>query len=48
MECPLLHGNKKNETITEKLTYYDFRRFRGYSNRCLQILIDCKDKQKNT
>ena len=30
MECLLLLGNKKKETHTgtEKLTYYDFRRFR--------------------
>ena len=30
MACPLLHGNKKKETTTEteKLIYYDFRRFR--------------------
>ena len=26
--CPLLHGNKKKETDTEKiLIYYNFRRF---------------------
>ena len=31
--CPLLHGNKKKEADTEKLIYYDFRRFRDFSNK---------------
>ena len=35
--CPLLHGNKKKEadteTETEKLIYYDFRRFPDCSKK---------------
>ena len=33
MECPLVHENKKEETDTEKLIYYCFRRFHDCSNK---------------